>query len=212
MAEIDECRRGRGSLKQAHSARSINAGPREPARILDVGCGPAKQAGAVGVDQFDLPGVDVVCDLNGHWPFDDGSFDHVVFRHSIVHLNSLERALREARRVVRLGGRIEIISPHFSSDNAFTDPTMNFTTGYRTMDYYCANGSMIYGYYGQLGLRILEQRIHLYRSEPRTPGQRVAAALFRPLDALVNAFPRVYEKFFCFILRGNEVRFVLEAT
>lgn len=180
-------------------------------RILDVGCGPAKQPDAVGVDQFDLPGVDVVCDLNARWPFDDGSFDQVVFRHSIVHLQSLEAALREARRVVRVGGTVEIISPHFSSDNAFTDPTMNFSTGYRTMDYYCANGSMIYGYYGQLGLRIRHQRIHLYRTERKSTKHRVIGSLFWPADALVNAMPRVYEKFLCFVLRGNEVHFILEA-
>lgn len=181
-------------------------------RVLDVGCGPAKQPGAVGVDRFALPGVDVVCDLDARWPFEDGSFDHVVFRHSIIHLNSLEAALREARRVVRKGGTIEIISPHFSSDNAFTDPTMNFSTGYRTMDFYCANGSTAYGYYGQLGLCIRERRIYLYRAELKSGRHRIVAALIWPLEALVNAFPRVYEKFLCFVIRGNEIRFVLEAV
>lgn len=180
-------------------------------RTLDVGCGPAKEPGATGVDQFPLPDVDVVCDLNGRWPFEDASFDRVVFRHSICHLESLEAALREARRVCVKAGVVEIISPHFSSDNAFTDPTMKFSTGYRTMDYYCANGSMIYGYYGQFGLRIRERRIHLYRAELRNTRHRLVAALFWPLDALANAFPRVYEKFFCFIVRGNEVRYLLEA-
>lgn len=181
------------------------------AASLDVGCGMSKMPGAIGVDQFDLPGVDVVCDLNARWPFDNASFSYVIFRHSIVHLQSLEAALREARRVCRTGGRIEIISPHFSSDNAFTDPTMNFSTGYRTMDYYCANGSMNYGYYGQLGLRIVEQRIYLYRCDPKTRAQKLAAAIAWPADLVVNAMPRVYEKLLCFVLRANEVRFVLEA-
>jgi SAM-dependent methyltransferase len=181
-------------------------------KILDVGCGPAKQTGSIGIDQFDLPGVDIVCNLNEVWPLPDSSFDSVVFRHSIVHLRSLEAALREARRVCRLGGTIEIISPHFSSDNAFTDPTMNFSTGYRTMDYYCANGSMIYGYYGQIGLRIRTQKIHLYRAELKTIRHRLVACLFWPLDGLANVFPRFYEKFLCFVLRANEVRFVLEAV
>jgi len=180
-------------------------------RTLDVGCGPAKQAGATGIDQFELPGVDIVADLNQHWPLDDGSFDRVVFRHSIVHLMSLEHALREARRVLVSGGEIEIISPHFSSDNAFTDPTMNFFTGWRTLDYYCANGSMIYGYYGQLGLRIRERRIYLYRAEPKSSRQRAIAAAAWPFEAFINALPRFYEKFFCFVFRANEIRYLLEA-
>jgi SAM-dependent methyltransferase len=180
-------------------------------RTLDVGCGPAKQAGATGIDQFELPGVDIVADLNQRWPVDDGSFDRVVFRHSIVHLASLEHALREARRVVIPGGEIEIISPHFSSDNAFTDPTMNFFTGWRTLDYYCANGSMIYGYYGQLGLRIRGRRIYLYRAEPKSARHRAIAAVAWPFEAVINAAPRVYEKFLCFMLRANEIRYLLEA-
>jgi SAM-dependent methyltransferase len=180
-------------------------------KTLDVGCGTAKENGAFGLDQFALPGVDLACDLNQPWPLADGRFDRVVFRHSIVHLASLEHALREARRVVRKGGIVEIISPHFSSDNAFTDPTMRFVTGWRTMDYYCSNGSMIYGYYGQVGLRIRERRIYLYRAELKRSRHRVIAALFWPVEALLNAQPRLYEKFLCFIVRGNEIRFVLEA-
>lgn len=180
-------------------------------RVLDVGCGKAKREGAFGIDQFSLAGVDLVCDLNQPWPLEDGRFDHVIFRHSIVHLESLEHALREARRVVRKGGTIEVISPHFSSDNAFTDPTMRFSTGWRTLDYYCSNGSMGYGYYGQVGLRIADRRIYLYRCELRNRRQQIVALCLRPLEALVNAGPRLYEKFFCFILRGNEIRFLLEA-
>jgi ubiquinone/menaquinone biosynthesis C-methylase UbiE len=180
-------------------------------RTLDVGCGPAKQEGATGIDQFELPGVDIVADLNQRWPLPDGSFDKVVFRHSIVHLASLEAALREARRMIRTGGEIEIISPHFSSDNAFTDPTMNFFTGWRTLDYYCTNGSMIYGYYGQLGLRLRERRIYLYRSEPKARRHKIIAFLIWPLEAGVNSVPRFYEKFLCFLLRANEIRYLLVA-
>ena len=181
-------------------------------RVLDVGCGPAKQSGATGIDQFALPGVDVVADLNEDWPLADATFDRVVFRHSIVHLRSLEHALREARRVLVPGGQIEIVSPHFSSDNAFTDPTINFATGWRTMDYYCANGSMMYGYYGQLGLRIRERRIYLYRAELKNARHKVAAALIWPFEALINAMPRIYEKFLCFVIRGNEIRSLLVAV
>ena len=180
-------------------------------RVLDVGCGPAKQAGAFGLDQFELPGVDLVCDLNQAWPLTDQRFDHVIFRHSIAHLNSLEHALREARRVVRKGGTIEILSPHFSSDNAFTDPTMNFSTAWRTLDFYCANGATIYGYYGRLGLRIQKRRIYLYRAELKRPHHHIIAAVIWPLETIINACPRIYEKFFCFIIRGNEICYWLEA-
>ncbi len=180
-------------------------------QLLDIGCGRSKAPGSYGVDQFQLPGVDLVCNLNEQWPLDDASFDHVVFRHSIVHLNSLEHALREARRVLRKGGTVEIVSPHFSSDNAFTDPTMNFSTGWRTLDFYCSNGATLYGYYGQTGLRLKHKRIHLYRSKIHGVVQHTAAALFWPVEFIINLMPRVYEKYLCFLIRGNEVRYILEA-
>ena len=33
-------------------------------KVLDVGCGTAKVNGAIGIDRINLPGVDVVHDLN----------------------------------------------------------------------------------------------------------------------------------------------------
>jgi len=37
---------------------------------LDLGCGPNKQHGFIGVDAVALEGVDIVCDLESHpWPF-----------------------------------------------------------------------------------------------------------------------------------------------
>jgi len=54
-------------------------------------------------------------------------------------------------------------------------------------------------------------KIHLYRSKCTKRYQYVARCLFYPLEMLINAVPRVYEKFFCFIIRANEVEYVLRA-
>jgi hypothetical protein len=89
---------------------------------------------------------------------------------------------------------------------------MKFFTGYRTLDYYCAEGATRYGYYGDVGLRIVRRRIEVYRTEPKTAKQKAIAFFLSPLNGLINMFPRAYEKFFCFLFRANEVHFVLKAT
>lgn len=185
-------------------------GVSESSAVLDVGCGPAKEQGAVGIDQFPLPDVDVVCDLNRAWPLDSNRFDRVVFRHSINHLNDLRFALAEAERVAKRGATIEIIAPHFSSDNIFTDPTVKFFTGYRTMDYYCRNGNTRYKYYASTNLEMIYRRIYLYKSNPIGIKQKVLNALVSPFELLINLTPRIYEKFICFIIRANEIVYVLK--
>ena len=52
--------------------------------VLDIGCGPLKQIGTVGVDHRALPGVDVVCDFERGLPFKQSSYCRGLF-------NSLDR-------------------------------------------------------------------------------------------------------------------------
>lgn len=177
--------------------------------ILDVGCGPSKMPGSIGVDQVLIPGVDVVCDLNQPWPLKEKTFQKIIFRHSINHFNNLDFILQEVSRVAKQNALIEIIAPHFSSDNIFTDPTVKFFLGYRSFNYYCQNVTSIYNYYSTVKFHLENRRIYLYKSEAHTISDTFINQLIYPLEWLINTFPRLYEKFFCFILRANEVKFIL---
>jgi SAM-dependent methyltransferase len=177
---------------------------------LDVGCGTNKQPGSVGVDQFDLPGVDKVCNLNERWPFADNEFEGVLFRHSINHLDDFGKTLAEAARVTRSGGRVKIFAPHFSSDNIFTDPTVKFFLGYRSVNYYCDNIDFTYRYYAKAEFDLVSRRIYFYKPEPKGFKQKCFSCVAWPFDFLANLFPRIYEKYFCFIFRANELVFELK--
>ncbi|GJM07311.1 MAG: hypothetical protein DHS20C10_10450 [marine bacterium B5-7] len=179
-------------------------------QCLDVGCGTKKQMGALGIDQFPLLGVDVACDLNITWPLAGHSFDEVVFNHSINHCKELLHILTEVQRVSRDGARIKILAPHFSSDNIFTDPTVRFFIGYRTFDYYCHNTSSLYHYYADMRFQLVRRWIHLYKRNTKSRLEKLINKLIYPLEFLINHFPRAYEKFFCFILRANEIYIELQ--
>jgi SAM-dependent methyltransferase len=69
--------------------------------------------GFVNVDLLEAPGVDVVADVSGRLPFDDGSVDLLYASHVLEHLPTarVSEVLREWRRVLRDGGRILIAVP-----------------------------------------------------------------------------------------------------
>ncbi|MFZ3090382.1 MAG: class I SAM-dependent methyltransferase [Nitrospirota bacterium] len=74
-------------------------------KILDLGCGNRKVAGAIGVDCIGYPVVDVVHDLNQFpYPFEDASFDAVVLNHVIEHLEDIPHTLNEVQRLLKSGG------------------------------------------------------------------------------------------------------------
>ncbi|GAJ05154.1 unnamed protein product, partial [marine sediment metagenome] len=93
-------------------------------KVLDVGCGTAKVNGAIGIDRVNLPGVDVVHDLNTFpWPFDSESFDAIYMNDIIEHLTDTIRVMEECYRLLKSGGRVYIRVVYWNHKYAFSDPT-----------------------------------------------------------------------------------------
>jgi SAM-dependent methyltransferase len=86
-------------------------------RVLDVGCGDRPYetllAGAAEIVGFDVPG-NPHADLHGSIdaiPVDEASFDVVLCLQVLEHVPDPAAAVRELRRVVKLGGRV-LLSTH----------------------------------------------------------------------------------------------------
>lgn len=79
---------------------------------LNVGCGPTRIAGEIGVDLHPTGGCDVQADLMA-LPFADGSVDSVRLDHVLEHLDQSASigALFQAWRVLKPGGRITVGVP-----------------------------------------------------------------------------------------------------
>lgn len=117
---------------------------------IDIGCGKNKQPGFIGIDQFPMPGVDILIDLSkkGPWMFDDleqpnkefvdnlsqnfaipmfpdNSVDEVFCSHFIEHLERRERVafMNELYRVMKPGAKAMFIAPHWASNRAYGDMT-----------------------------------------------------------------------------------------
>jgi SAM-dependent methyltransferase len=96
-------------------------------RVLDLGCGEGatlvhlgEPAGAVGVDLFEdklafarrrIPGCSFVAASALALPFPAGSFDHVLVRDVIHHLDDPSLLIDEVDRVLAPGGRIDVLEP-----------------------------------------------------------------------------------------------------
>lgn len=93
-------------------------------KIADLGCGPKKTPGAVGIDIYPYPGVDVVCDLDVFpWPMPTDDYDGIVCRHVIEHIADPVAFMSEVHRIAKNGAVIEFYTPHFSSVNSWADLT-----------------------------------------------------------------------------------------
>lgn len=105
---------------------------------LNLGCGRRPRSGYYGVDHLEMPGVDMVADLNRPLSaLPDNSVDEIFTRHTLEHVAEFLPLMAELHRVVRPGGRIEISVPHFSNPYGYSDPTHVRFFGLYSFFYFC---------------------------------------------------------------------------
>ena len=108
----------------------------KPLRI-DIGSGVKPRAGFYGLDQIDAAGVDIVADLNQPLSLlPDNCAEHVFSSHALEHVERLLPLMDEIYRVMRPGGLLEVIAPHFSNPYYYSDPTHVRFFGLYTMSYF----------------------------------------------------------------------------
>ena len=183
--------------------------------ILDVGCGGSKVTGSIGIDRLPMDNVDIVHDLDKFpWPFHDNHFDRIIFKHSIAHLDNILKVMEEVHRIGKSGSIVEIITPHFSCDNYFTDPTHKHPMGYRSMNYVCDNIKKWKYKYSDVSFDLLKVYISFgeYAVDFNTyeAKKRINFHYILGIEYLVNKIKRAYEKYLCFIFPSNTVYFKLK--
>jgi len=172
-------------------------------RTLDVGCGLRKAPGAIGIDRNPASAADVLCDLDRlPYPFADGAFDRLRAVHVIEHVSDVIRTMEEFHRLLRPGGRVFLVTPHYTDFSSFCDPTHHWHLNSFSFRYFGEDHGG-FGYYSPVKFREISVRVRLL-------------AFWRALgfEFLVNhsrRFRRFWEHYLCFLVRGKVMEFELEA-
>ncbi|MGA7932953.1 MAG: glycosyltransferase [Kovacikia sp.] len=133
---IQHCRYDRLVEYVISKIQAPASNPGEP-MYIDLGCGPHKRAGFIGVDLTNGPGVDVVADLNQRFPFPDSSVDIVRAYDAIEHLHDRIYTMNEIWRICKPNALVDIRVPSTDGRGAFQDPTHVSFWNINSFKYYC---------------------------------------------------------------------------
>ena len=87
---------------------------------IDLGCGPLKKEGTLGIDVEASPGVDYTLDIESQaLPFSEGSVAYVHSSHFLEHTQNPTDIFAKISRVCADGARIEFWTPYAWSNPAF---------------------------------------------------------------------------------------------
>jgi SAM-dependent methyltransferase len=138
--------------------------------VLELGCGPARRhADAVTVDALDFEGVDAVHSY-----------------HFLEHLDSLARIVAEIARVLRPGGVLHAVVPHFSNPYYYSDYTHRQPFGLYSFSYLADDRIFrrrVPRYQQEFGLELVDVKLGFKAPPPLY----LRYALRRALGVLVNS-------------------------
>jgi len=167
---------------------------------LDIGAGTADRLpGAVRLDGSRAARPHVVADLDHGLPFRSGVFSVVGAFDVVEHVEDLVALMEEIHRVLRAGGIAQITTPHFSSANAYTDPTHRRALGLRSFDYFDEQHAL--SYYSKARFRVRTARLAF-------KGRLLGRLAFH----LAQRWPAWYEDHLAWIVPGWFIYFELVAV
>lgn len=173
---------------------------------LNLGCGSFKKEGYINVDCYDYLNPDVTHDLNKFpYPFDEGTFDLIEADHVLEHLNDPFGAMRELRRILKVGGRLIIKVPHFSRGLTHPEHKRGFDVSFP----YYFKPSFKGGYTGvELDCRKVRltwfSQAYLKKTVLSPVAYYLGYAFGKVIDLLANLSPFICSRLWCFIVGGFE--------
>jgi SAM-dependent methyltransferase len=178
--------------------------------ILDLGCGKRKRSGAIGIDKVDLPGVDIVADIEDGLGFiPDDSVDEVYCLSFFAHIWNLEKLMCEIVRVLKKDGKVFARMPHFSNPYYYSDPTHVRFFGLYSFYYFVDSTHQLRrkvpDYYFPVKIRILSQKIVF--DSPFLLG-KIIKRLLQVLINLSSFIQEFYEENLCYIFPCSAIEVV----
>ena len=176
--------------------------------ILDVGCGANKTEGAIGLDNNPRTQADVIHDLGQlPYPFADNEFDLVVSNHVVEHVPDVMAFITELYRVTRNGGRIKLLTPHYTNPDWSNDPTHRNHINSYTFNTFLA-GRQVFDFYTDVQLKPISCHVSLLNLW-RLLGIQFIVNLDQKSPNL-RFLRKFWEHYLSNIFRGKELRFEFE--
>jgi SAM-dependent methyltransferase len=179
-------------------------------KILDVGCGVNKTPGSIGLDNNPRAAADVNHDLAEiPYPFADNEFDLVVANHVVEHVPDVMAFIGELHRVTRSGGRIRLLTPHYTNPDWANDPTHRNHINSYTFNTFLP-GRQVFDFYTDIELKPVRCYVSLLN-----------VWKYLGIQFLVNLDQRSYrwrflrkfwEHYLSYIIRGKELQFEFEVV
>ena len=179
-------------------------------KVLDVGCGRNKIPGAVGMDYNPDTDADVCHDLGKFpYPFADDEFDEVVGTHVVEHVPDPMGFICELHRITRPGGRIRLVTPHYTNPDWPGDLTHRNHLNSYSFQYFIP-ARKLFPFYTALELKPIRTYVtvaNLWRA--------LGLQVFVNLDQRWRAMRftrKFWEHYLCTIFRGKDLYFEFEVV
>ena len=180
---------------------------------LELGCGNRKRnLEAIGVDVLDYPGVDIVGDVYEVLAtFPAKSVDAVYSYHFIEHVPDVPKLIGELGRIVKIGGHVEFVAPHFSNPYFYSDPTHRNHFGLYTFCYFASRSPFARSvpiYNHKLDFEIIKVDLTFKSSRPFV----FRYGIKRTIGLIFNSctfFKEFYEENLCYLFPCYEVCYKL---
>lgn len=201
-----------GATVRDKSGRLAAASAANP---IDIELGPGhfpEYPDAIGIDVLDLPTVDVVGDVRDVVAaLPDDSVRSVYSSHFFEHIDDPIGLLDALARVVRPGGTVTTVVPHFANPYFYSDPTHRAAFGLYTFSYLARDEILrreVPHYFGSQAFELVDVQLIFKSTRPYYLRHGMSKAVQR----FVNSSRRRTEKFearWVYFWPPHEIRYVV---
>ena len=163
---------------------------------LNIGCGTKPLPGWTNIEKYPSGHEDMVGDICAGLDLPDACASEILLDNVIEHLDSIPDAMAELHRLLAPGGRLVILTPHYSSAASWRDPTHRSHLGFFSMAYFCSEKGD--NYIGDCRFEMVQKRLSF--------GGNLLGLIGRGLFALS---PEKWEKRWAFMFRASTLTFIL---